>query len=522
MSSSFSSASGQRNAVGGSGGGSVPGVPRRRACDECRIRKLACTKEPDGCFRCRREMVVCHYSPQKPMGRPRKRLWGEVDDSGTGTTGKTAVNMGMNMDFIDFSFGGRGFDGDQTVTAQTGTSGTTTSGTENEIAMVTDGQNWINNADWGAVDFDFQARRNSLLGPTDIDPGLFPSRPAGISPGDQLASDSPFNSNPSVSNPSHSDSTESSTTPTAGSFNTTTPSCHCTANLYAALHSMQTLPSEVESAVRQARLAAKTAYEVVNCSHCSFRLDLPIYSHAHSHSHSPSHSHSYSHSRQNHVQHDSQHTASIMRGFQTLMLLSTLIPSIVHAYATMLAIVDEETNKAIAERRNIVVQLDGLGGIRGCRLADEYETEHQNTDGRENERGKERSKGTDKYREMEPSLWRLTVRALMKFDVYGLSGSATHNPSSPYSPHHQDHNGNMSRSIGDPFHLGLKDLVLLMEKKSKERHAVMEAMVNAGVWQIPANCPLPPGGGGSKSAELPTCQRVISIARSSVEQLVIP
>lgn len=49
------------------------GIPRHRACDECRSRKLACSKEADGCSRCRKEGIPCHYSPQKPMGRPRKR-----------------------------------------------------------------------------------------------------------------------------------------------------------------------------------------------------------------------------------------------------------------------------------------------------------------------------------------------------------------------------------------------------------------------------------------------------------------
>lgn len=36
-------------------------------------RKLACSKEPDGCERCKRDNIACHYSEQKPMGRPRKR-----------------------------------------------------------------------------------------------------------------------------------------------------------------------------------------------------------------------------------------------------------------------------------------------------------------------------------------------------------------------------------------------------------------------------------------------------------------
>lgn len=66
---------------------------KHRACDECSkscpplkgldfnhgsrsstgSRKLACSKEPGGCARCTKEGVVCHYSPQKPMGRPRKQ-----------------------------------------------------------------------------------------------------------------------------------------------------------------------------------------------------------------------------------------------------------------------------------------------------------------------------------------------------------------------------------------------------------------------------------------------------------------
>ncbi|KLU85261.1 hypothetical protein MAPG_04289 [Magnaporthiopsis poae ATCC 64411] len=55
---------------------------QRRACDECRMRKLACSKEPTGCARCTREGIVCHYSPQKQMGRPRKRPRPEVSGDG--------------------------------------------------------------------------------------------------------------------------------------------------------------------------------------------------------------------------------------------------------------------------------------------------------------------------------------------------------------------------------------------------------------------------------------------------------
>ncbi|KAF2706642.1 hypothetical protein K504DRAFT_384935 [Pleomassaria siparia CBS 279.74] len=43
------------------------------ACDECRARKLKCSGGSPQCGRCARENISCIYSPQKQMGRPRKR-----------------------------------------------------------------------------------------------------------------------------------------------------------------------------------------------------------------------------------------------------------------------------------------------------------------------------------------------------------------------------------------------------------------------------------------------------------------
>ncbi|GAB1744788.1 hypothetical protein NU219Hw_g2604t1 [Hortaea werneckii] len=55
---------------------SIPSQPNpklRAACDECRLKKLKCTGEQPTCSRCGREGIRCIYSPQKPMGRPKKR-----------------------------------------------------------------------------------------------------------------------------------------------------------------------------------------------------------------------------------------------------------------------------------------------------------------------------------------------------------------------------------------------------------------------------------------------------------------
>ncbi|KAF2739952.1 hypothetical protein EJ04DRAFT_425731 [Polyplosphaeria fusca] len=48
------------------------------ACDECRTRKLKCSGDSPACSRCARESIQCIYSPQKQMGRPRKRRRDDV------------------------------------------------------------------------------------------------------------------------------------------------------------------------------------------------------------------------------------------------------------------------------------------------------------------------------------------------------------------------------------------------------------------------------------------------------------
>lgn len=63
-------------------------IKRHAACDECREcsistclmfliragkRKLRCSGENTGCCRCLKQNLVCHYSEQKQMGRPRKK-----------------------------------------------------------------------------------------------------------------------------------------------------------------------------------------------------------------------------------------------------------------------------------------------------------------------------------------------------------------------------------------------------------------------------------------------------------------
>lgn len=397
------------------------------------------------------------------MGRPRKRARDEADERPLAATPPTKTTMtelppdteDPGMQFINLFLLGADVDfgSEPAAHAQEPTMATTTATTATQIEASAPmyNQPW-DHTNLGMINFDSRpADHAPFFSSTNIDPALFvPSTSSDSPPADQIPALSPPNSN--------ADSPPQSVGASPAAPVSSASKCDCTANLHAALDWMQNQPAEFEPAVRQARLATKVAYEVVNCPDCSFRLEPPAKHRVGS--------------------------PTMMRGFQTMMLLATLIPSIAHAYAAMLALVDEETNRAVAERRKVVFKLKGLGGIWGglggiddnrCGTQESFE-----------------------YREMEPVMWRLAVRALLRVDVYGISGCC-----------------GRELTPADPFHLGLKDIVTLMENKAKARHAFMDALADAGVSQ--QNCAFPHINPG----EPPTCQRIISVARSSVEQLCI-
>ncbi|KAI5918297.1 hypothetical protein F4810DRAFT_598443 [Camillea tinctor] len=479
--------------------------PKHRACDECRTRKLACTKEPDGCLRCKREGIPCHYSPQKQMGRPRKRPRDESvavtahhdasskpnppvpsvtvvavdDDPDDAPPCKTPMmeippnTADPGLAFINFLVG-EDMSIDLGQPPVVGMDANTPMSRSSEVGTQGKGHPWnfgFTGDAFGDVNYDPINLDNSpSFSTSNLDPALFmsplSSSNSTTEPASQVTPPVEQEQVPGLS-PNTASTPESitSTYMTGGANNTngnSQPPCPCTANLYLALDSMQKLPGEVEAAVRQARLAAKTAFEVVNCPACSFRMDVPPH---------PTNSPAY------------------MQNFQTLMLLATLIPSIVHAYERILNIVDIEARNATAERRPVVFKLGGLGGIWG-NMSEEIKCSTATALAR---------------REMEPALWRLAVRALLKMDVYGLSGLDC------------SCLGDRDTNRGDPFHLGLRDIVLLMENRSKARHALMDAMSAAGMWTEPPCSALKL----HKEGETPTCQRIIAIARQSVDQLVI-
>jgi hypothetical protein len=470
-------------------------------------RKLACSKEPDGCARCKREGIVCHYSPQKQMGRPRKRPRDEpsdatmADDVATESANKNPMmdlppdTMDPGMEFINMlTSGDLNFDWANPALLSDGLDAG-----QHQLRIAqppaekaNDNSNSNSNSnDWSSFGFtgnDFGQLNFDSAGveptPTfsnlDIDPALFGSGDPTTSTATSIAASSETPAVPALES-TGATNTPSSTNGSPGSYGeatTSTPGparCSCTSNLFNAIDSMRSLPDEVGAAVRQARLASKTAYEVVNCPSCSVPPTLPPPMQPYGIPPTDGAKH-------NRIVSSSQ----AVHGFQTLMLLATLIPSVVSAYERIVHMVDQTASRAASERRELAFTLPGYGGIWGPMATND---------------GCGASSALS-HRMMEPTMWRLTVRALLRVDVYGISGSCGPDGS--------------SSAQADPFHLGLRDIVNMMENRSRNRHAVIDPLIESGMWDD-VQCSLKM----HKTGEKPTCLKIIQIAKTAVDNLVI-
>lgn len=240
-----------------------------------------------------------------------------------------------------------------------------------------------------------------------------------------------------------------STTPAPGS-------CGCLASLYLALDGLTNLPTEVEPAIRAARSASKAAHESTHCKVCCPPLTETM--------------------------------RISISSFQNMMILGALFPSVVDAYRRILDMIEIETARAICERRQIHFSLPEYGGVWGqlgsdenvCNAASQYDNVT-----------------------LEPAMWRLTVRALLKVDVYGLNCG-------PEGP------GSKALRFSQ---MGLKDIVAQLEERSRARHAEVDAMLEAGL-------PGPVGPAGVRAqhslGEEPHCKRIIKIAKDAIASLDIP
>ncbi|KAH6853696.1 hypothetical protein B0I37DRAFT_13567 [Chaetomium sp. MPI-CAGE-AT-0009] len=445
--------------------------PKRRACDECRGRKLACSKEVDGCARCKREGIKCVYSAQKRMGRPRKHRAVEVAEpqpppavakpTEPPTQEEVQSIMAPNFEF------------DSTL------------GMDLDLSFLD-----MNNMDMNFLEIvDPNVQFPPAPAQLDLDPVPVPTEngkppeprqhPGAFWPMSSNLSDINFDEPTGSSAPppapeitaeevSQILSVELETLPSLSPPSSSTPSthdsppesdgaksCDCLSAIYLALNSLQYLPKNVGEAMRVARTATKAAHDTILCPNCG---DPPL---------EPT-------------------GAPPLQALQSLMMLGALLPSLSNAYMRILTMVDAEAAEADANRRKIMFTLTAYGGLWGwmaksdpakCGAADRLEGAM-----------------------LEPILWRLTVRALLKMDVYGIND---------LTPGVED-----DVTARQP---GLKDIINMLEERSRRRHEQMDAMVAAGLV-LKSNCQYVSLSSGDK----PTCMRIIEIAKRSMDDLIIP
>ncbi|EFQ26284.1 hypothetical protein CGRA01v4_05372 [Colletotrichum graminicola] len=462
---------------------SVDGVVKHRACDECRSRKLACTKEPDGCSRCKREGLRCVYSPQKQMGRPRKRRHVEESERSpssdkpqrpdeqpqvplfTQPTLDTDFSAFFTQDYYS------NFDYLDLLSPLEGPPPSTLPPELSSLSMAhaeprypaEDFQLGVGGVDLlGGINFSESDSADEGL-PQDINKS-FTSLSSEQVPGRTGSGVSPPTSSETSRTLSTSDpKSPSSCINDAKGINPeseaavkaySNASCPCLSQMFLSLDALSRLPGDVKIARGIARSAARVARNVIRCPACSltdFTKPPPI------------------------------------QAFQNMMMLSAIFSSTTNAYAKILELIDNETARAIKEARNITFSFNEYGGLWGemrCSAPRMVEG-----------------------REMDPATWRVSTRALLRIDIYG------------YDFERKDGAGST-----EPYHyLGLRDIIKQMEDRSNRRHDQLHAMVAAGLpHPMLHTCQtlmVPEGKDGSR--ENRHCLKIIDMARIALDKLVI-
>ncbi|KAG5974789.1 hypothetical protein E4U58_002611 [Claviceps cyperi] len=252
-------------------------------------------------------------------------------------------------------------------------------------------------------------------------------------------------------------SPESGTTPAIqqpGTF--TNVSCGCLSSLYLAIESLNHLPSDVPSAMRATRSATKVAQDVLDCPYCSnWLLRDPL-------------------------------QPPPVQALQNMMYLGALVPSACNAYATILEMIDSETDAAIKSKRQILFSFKDIGGLWG-----------HGVDGQ----GSCSALKAYDNKALEPVVWQATVRSILKLDVYGLGGKTGESPT------------------GRHLQRGLKDVVNHLDRTARVRHEMMDELVKAG--RVPRQskylvrhcAPIP--------EDQRDCVRLVESARMALDSLVL-
>ncbi|KAK0392634.1 hypothetical protein NLU13_2129 [Sarocladium strictum] len=490
------------------------GVQKHRACDECRSRKLACSKEPDGCSRCRREGLRCHYSVQKPMGRPRKRR--NVDEEQQDERQRTSPlrpqkkdrnpqrqqnqygqHRKPSADAVPFSNG----DGllpqamptnSHHITEFPGYDQSTIMSMDPSISFLEhqrpdENINFLDilPPDYAATTLSHDTppilpTTESIsqgssqfgidLGGVDLMGGI------GFQHQSTLGSAPPRSAATRIMHNSFdrymaktwdsqpTDTLTSTTTPSSdaqGSSTTSTYlrpnpniSCGCLSSLYLTLDCLGNLPADIPAAIRTVRNASRVAHSTIRCEFCSSSALV-----------------------------DDATRPVPIQTFQNLMLLAALVPSACNAYAMILERVDQEADRARRNGEDLWFSFRDIGGHWGMEAED----------------GKDcLVMQSYNERKMPPDMWRAAMREIIRADVDGVSGV---------------------NSLDSQDQKGLRDVIKALEERSHRRHARMDAafamghMPHPSVIIPPTSRPVPP--------EERHCMRVLDAARMALDNLVI-
>jgi hypothetical protein len=233
--------------------------------------------------------------------------------------------------------------------------------------------------------------------------------------------------------------------------------CRCLSSMYLAMDSLSRLPPSAMAAMKVARHACRVAHDVIHCQACS----LPML-------------------------HDVSSPMPV-QAFQNTMLLGALIPTVANAYARIMELVDAEATRAKHEGRSIYFTFREAGGLWG-KLAEE-----------EPSCGVVRSYDN---RDLDADSWRLSVRALLRVDIYGYA---------------------FAKGGAGPMvhHLGLKDVIDALEERSRIRHGKIDEMMASGQFTPDMYRNLMPIPHQPSQTRQHNCAHIIEMARGALDRLAI-
>lgn len=441
-------------------------------------RKLACSKEPDGCSRCKREGIACHYSPQRPMGRPRKRRqvddvpleqapsWMSTSQISCGYASHPELPMGLDLDFLGQEAGAGPVTGvsllDSVPNGFFEYSGDSLRGLPmyGQTPLFNHGEQQLfcnepfpmscaNAPLLQAVNFE-AAESNPTAAPAARDAMGVCLRQYAAS---QLPS--PPEELPPLSASSDMSSVVESPELPSGPVAKEMPglSCGCLSSLYLAIDSLNRLPSGVGLAVRIARSACKVAEEAVSCPNCFVPLETPL-------------------------------KAPPVQSLQCFILLGALVPSTCSACRSILEMIEDEVSFAKKAGRMLLFSLKEVGDLWGS-VADDGSlvSTIRNCNNRR----------------LDPDLWRTAIQTLLRLDMYGPDYGRDRVTPATSSPR------------------GLKQVLSRLEEVSGRRHELIDDLIASGHMLKPAPYLMSPAGPPGQR----DCVRMLEAAKMALNSLVL-